>query len=114
MIELLLFFTACILTPMYDDYYCQIEIFLIPSLNEMRHLWYENSGNVTKSETLRGIHVWLPKYNMHVLYILEAVHGSYATQGCTVLWHELLHVHGYTNKDMPYCKWSNPDVNSTD
>ncbi len=114
MIELLFFFTACILTPMYEDYYCQINIFLIPSLNELQHIWYQETGNVTRSDTLRGIYTWMPKYDTHVIWILEGHDGEYSDQGCTVLWHELLHVKGHTNKDMPYCNWRNPNVNSTD
>lgn len=105
MIELLFFFTACILTPMYEDYYCDIEIFLIPSLNEMQHIWYQETGNVTRSDTLRGIHVYLPSYEKHVIWILQGHDGEYSSRGCTVLWHELLHVFGFTNTDMPFCSW---------
>ncbi len=90
---------------MYEDYYCEISIFLIPSLNELQYIWYEETGNVTRSDTLRGIYTWMPKYDRHVIWILEGHDGEYSRYGCTVLWHELLHVYGYTNKDMPICWW---------
>ena len=114
MIELLFFFTACILTPMYEDVYCQIEIILVPSLNQLHYTWYKQTGNVTNSESMRAFVSWLPKFDKQFIWILEGKDGEYATQGCTVLWHELLHIsHGYTNKNMPYCNWSE-NVNPTD
>ena len=108
MIELLFFFTACIITPMYEDYYCEIQIFLIPSLNELQHIWYQETGNVTRSDTLRGIYTWMPTYQKHIIWILEGHDGEYSSRGCTVLWHELQHVLGFTNKDMYYCPYPKP------
>jgi hypothetical protein len=90
---------------MYEDVYCEIEIFLIPSLNELQYIWYEETGNVTRSDSLKGIHSWMPKYEKHIIWILEGHDGDYSSRGCTVLWHELLHVLGYSNKDMPICLW---------
>ena len=107
MIEFLFFFTACIVTPLYEDYYCQIQIFLIESQNEMKNIWYQETGNVTaKDNSLRGIHAYLRNHDLHVIWIWKGHEGDYTAQGCNILWHELLHVKGYTHKTMSYCNWS--------
>ncbi len=106
MIELLFFFTACIITPMYEDVYCDIEIFIIESQNEMKHIWYQETGNVTaKDNTIKGMHVYLPKYEKRIIWIWEGHHGDYTFLGCTVLWHELLHAQGFDHDTMQRCSW---------
>ena len=107
MIETLFFFMACILTPMYGDLYCDIEIFIVESQNEMKHKWYEETGDVAaKKQKIKGIYMNLPKYEKRIIYLWAGHDGDYTFKGCTVLWHELQHARGVTHEEMPICKYA--------
>jgi len=115
MIEFLLFFTACIISPMYEDYHCNVDIQFLDSQNAMKYHWWLSTGQpYGKDDNIRGLHTYNGTHSK--IYILTGHDGEYASMGCTVLWHELLHAYGYDHdipkldykaqRQMPYCNWS--------
>jgi len=101
--SLFFFFTACMAAD--DGYTCNINIYLV-SQAELVRLWEDNAKPDDEDHSeMRGMHLWLPVYNRHLIYIVEESITGYTMLGCTVLWHELLHARGFDHEEMPLCKW---------
>ena len=106
MIDLLFFLfngvTACMLVD--DNYQCNIEIYFVESEEEIEDQYYKETGKKVEGENhLRGFHVWLPVYDVHIIKIVEGQAGYFASLGCNVLWHELQHARGFSHDEMKVC-----------
>lgn len=102
MIEILLF-ALCIpveLNHQVVDYDCSWEIVYAEFQGMMRYLWeYHSQGTEWEKD-----HVNLLGLTIHetrTIYLWKGHEGDYAMLGCNTLWHEILHVRGVSEEEMP-------------